>query len=378
MTRHVLTGIGSLLSFLPYELGFVPDGSIVAVMLRGGELAGVMRVDAPSSLPPGESDLVRCADMLAAVVSDGVAATEGDDLVLVAYETGLPDSFLHLLTGTLGARGRQANHAVRVASGWWRAVQCTPGCCPEAAQPVPAPETVPTVVHRVVDGASPYRSRQAATRALHACNDAVIPRVRQAREECAAAEALEETRLCGVEAERAWWRLLHPRKISEIGQGPADSVVHDLGYVLAAAERAECRDVLLGALLPEIFAATDTVTKDSQPQFGGVGDWTPAVEHAADGLLHLCAYVPIDSRARWLSFIALAKWRAGDAPGAQLAITEAHVYPEARELALCDLTLRLVRSGVTYRDVVPEIRNVPLHQDPAVGMSDKEFRGLAS
>src|SRR5689334_9348176 len=73
---------GDVVSVLPYQLGYLPDASLVVVALRDRAVVLVARVDLPGA---GN------ADEAARILVPPLLQEEPDAVLLVAYETGAGD-----------------------------------------------------------------------------------------------------------------------------------------------------------------------------------------------------------------------------------------------------------------------------------------------
>lgn len=143
MSAIRVEGPGEILAVLPYQLGFHPRRSLVAVALRGGEIDLVARIDLP---PPDQ------AAQAAHALIDPIAAHRPSALILVGYEPTLAASALCMGVATnlcrafrMGVRRRLV-----VRDGQWFDIDCSdPRCCPSVGRPLLPPSEVAAVAELV-------------------------------------------------------------------------------------------------------------------------------------------------------------------------------------------------------------------------------------
>lgn len=117
---------GDLVALVPYLLGFRPDESLVAVLVRDGQVLLTARVDLPPLALTGE-----VTDQFRSLVDQHEAA----GLVLFAYsEDAQPArALLDALVVGLGSRGLL--DALYVDGRRWWSLLCDRGCCPPEGTP---------------------------------------------------------------------------------------------------------------------------------------------------------------------------------------------------------------------------------------------------
>ncbi len=119
-------GAPDLLALIPFQLGFHPHESLVAVFVRGRAIALVARMN----LPP-----VSAAAGFAADLKDLARQNRAQELVLFAYSEE-PEPARTLLTALVEALpSRLVNEALYVDGSRWWSVTCDETCCPAEGTP---------------------------------------------------------------------------------------------------------------------------------------------------------------------------------------------------------------------------------------------------
>ena len=115
-----------LLALIPFQLGFHPSESLVAIFLRGRTIAVVARIDLPPvSATPG----------FAAELEDLGAQNRTEELVLVAYSEQ-PEPACSVLAGLmLALPTRMVREALYVDGTRWWSLTCDQTCCPAEGTP---------------------------------------------------------------------------------------------------------------------------------------------------------------------------------------------------------------------------------------------------
>lgn len=155
-----LHGIGEIVAYVPYQLGFVPSHSVAVIGMRDRTVVVTGRVDRPSS--GGAAALAR---HIAATFSQ----VQPDDVLVLCYDGfGAADRlFVTELRSLLTERAADVSHVAQVRGvAQWRAEQCGCGRCPREWQRVPAAAGVEPVAERVVQGVVPANSRAELARRL--------------------------------------------------------------------------------------------------------------------------------------------------------------------------------------------------------------------
>src|SRR5215213_6086188 len=123
--RITLSRPGDLLGVVPYLVGFHPEESVVAVMLRSGRVVLTIRVDVPPT--SGAADL-------AGQIARLVAQHGAQHLLLIGYSIN-PQvrELLMEMAWELTPSGLQ--DVLFVDGQRWWSLMCTSGCCPSDGQP---------------------------------------------------------------------------------------------------------------------------------------------------------------------------------------------------------------------------------------------------
>ncbi|KNX36877.1 DUF4192 domain-containing protein [Luteipulveratus halotolerans] len=146
-----LRGLGELVAYVPYLLGFVPARSVVVVATTATGVGPTSRVDVPASAADLAAVAMTVADQMERVPLERVDVIGFDDhehvselVALIADEMGVPA------------------HEVLVADGRWRLQRCGCGRCDLGpSRPVPTADRVPAVADQVLREIEVYADRAA-------------------------------------------------------------------------------------------------------------------------------------------------------------------------------------------------------------------------
>jgi hypothetical protein len=119
-------GAADLLALIPYELGFHPHESLVAVFVCGGSVGLIARMDLPAaSAAPG----------FAVELRDLARQNRANELVLFAYSEQ-PEPARSFLSGLVAALpARLVTDALYVDGSRWWSLTCDQACCPAEGTP---------------------------------------------------------------------------------------------------------------------------------------------------------------------------------------------------------------------------------------------------
>ena len=149
-----LHGVGEIVAYLPYQLGFVPRDSLAIIGMRDRRVVLTARVDRPDS-----SEAAAVARHLAA----SVGRSEPDDVLVLCYGGfgTVEHLFLAELRSQLRDTGAVLSHVghVRRSGSQWRAERCSCGGCPRDWTQVPPASGVGPVAERVLRGVVPVADR---------------------------------------------------------------------------------------------------------------------------------------------------------------------------------------------------------------------------
>ena len=282
MTADItLRGPGDVIAVLPYQLGYHPSRSVVAVALRGRRLGLVARSD----LPPDDEACSTAASLVGPLLRDGATS-----VIVLGYED-VPDAsqpVLAALVEQLERAGVDVVDAVVVRGGRRFSLTCSDSCCPPDGVPLPQPADVPAVAEFVALGRAPLPTR-AAVEGLLAPDARCCAGVAA---EVGARARLPHRRRRSAEA----WALLLEERGGQVANcdGLEAGSVADL--VLGLADVA-WRDGLIAWLAPGVLPAHQldgavvALLRSSLPVWGGMG-------LTAAGPARAARWAPSDGRPR--------------------------------------------------------------------------------
>lgn len=345
-----------LLAVVPYQLGFYPRASVVAVCLDAADrVLGMIRIDTgPRPPPPGSAEGAALAALL---------RRQTGGLVILGFEEaqGSSDAVRSWLA-RLAAHGGVAvvAHLV-VRDGRWWDVECVdPTCCPAPGRPVPPPARVPVVAEWVGRGVAPLADRAAVARQLDsgprgAEVAAELSRQRSPHRAHAHSSAPPGKRPPAGDgaAAAAWEAILDPG-----GRHPPVRALpaHLLAAAALALQGTEHRDAVICWLAPDLAPPGRCCSPLSRilgeppwAQQHGTRDATtvdvPAqVMRCQHRLIDLVACLPRAEQVVALSVLASFAWWRGDGPLAAVALERAVTIDPGDSLS--GVLLRMVRLGV--------------------------------
>ena len=147
-----LAGPADVLAVLPYQLGYHPSDSLVALALRDRQIGLVERID----LPPDDA-----VDVASAAVVPPLVREDPDGVLLVGYES-TPGAALPLADAVrddLVAAGVTVLDRLVVRDGRWYAPDCDTGCCPTVGAEQEVPRDSPAVAQFVALEVAPLPGR---------------------------------------------------------------------------------------------------------------------------------------------------------------------------------------------------------------------------
>lgn len=346
-----------LLAFLPYQLGFQPTESLVAISLRGrrSEVGLVARVDlddlGDAQGGPGLARTLVChldadhANAYALVVysADGVAApgptanraTKAVEHLRVAAEAHLPE------------RG-----AWVVTSAGYSALGCADErCCPPGGRPLAELESTAIGAHMVLAGVAVADSRDGLGRIWPAGAEARRSASRASRRWAAQVLAGEPGPRRGRTAlsECAWRTASLVEWRDGWAQSRAGNVCRavEYGRLGAALADVRTRDAILLSLIPDTGDLPErSLSEDAGGEVGaalakimdpraGVAPHRDEVETARRVLEGIVAHLPRLAGAPALTLLALLAWWEGDGARAAVLLARAEsCEPDYRMAAL--------------------------------------------
>ncbi len=148
----ILRGPSDILAVLPYQLGYHPQDSVVAIALKSHRVGMIARADRP---PRGDEDAV------VATVLPPLLRERPDAVILVGYEDepGAVDPVLDAVAGGLAAAHTRVADRLVVRDGRWSRPACADGCCSAEEGPLPDASQVPGVAAFVEVERAPLAGR---------------------------------------------------------------------------------------------------------------------------------------------------------------------------------------------------------------------------
>ncbi|MGG5257574.1 DUF4192 domain-containing protein [Phycicoccus avicenniae] len=359
MTTHIgLRGPGDVLAVLPYQLGYHPRRSVVALALEGRRVGLVLRVD----LPPEDH-----VEPVVRAVVDPLLRNEVRRVLLVGYEDTEDECrpLLMRLVECLEAERVTVLEVDVVRAGRRYSPVCSQSCCPVEGEPVPAADAVPAVAELVALGRAPLADRAAVDRLVEP------EAVRSAGVAVALADRPRTSaRRRRREAVAAWGAVLAPGRSPGGREPPAvpDAVV---AAAVAGLRDIALRDAVIAWLSPTVLprASLDPVVlallERTMPRWAGMGSWPPHPSATADRgnpgergdpaerdavlqrVLVLCRSVPDDrpeDAAAVCTLAAHVAWALGEGAQTRAALDRALRLDPGYRLAR--LLARLVEHGI--------------------------------
>jgi hypothetical protein len=148
----ILRSPSDILAVLPYQLGYHPRDSAVAIALHARRVGMLARADRP---PPGHEGVV------VATVLPPLLREPPDAVILVGYENepGEVGAVLDALAEGLAEAGTRVADRLVVRDGRWSRPVCPDGCCPAEEGPLPDASQVPGVAAFVEAERAPLSGR---------------------------------------------------------------------------------------------------------------------------------------------------------------------------------------------------------------------------
>jgi hypothetical protein len=361
-----LSGPADVLTVLPYQLGFHPRESLVAVSLRGTRMGLVQRID----LPPAEHVGDAVAAMLSPLHQDTPNA-----VMLIGFEDreGASRAMLDEMADACLDNGIEIADRLVVRGGRWFDLDCAQGCCPPGGLPLPAPSEVPAVAEFVGREISPLPDRSALADLLEPKRQQrgrEVTRLAdewlQLRHEAAGTprESEDDTRaweLDGFRAsELAAWSLV----LCDQDDGDPIRLLppQDLAMLAISLTDVELRDALIAWLCPGTLSLDliDPILTAqlrralSEPPWldGGVREMAQVIgrQRIERRLCELCAALPGALAVPALTVLASFTWWRGDGALTRVALDRALRIDPTYRLAqllerMVDLAIRPERAS---------------------------------
>lgn len=383
-----VTEPGELVALTPYQLGFVPRSSLVALALREAgtgpsgrpthATAGAGRVDLPATPDACREAATHLARALAAGDPDAVLVLVfGPDQRAQREPPAHPGTPLHpgetavaaadALADLLEDDGIDVLDLLYVEDGRWTSLECLGlDCCPPEGRPVPLPQTVPAVAELVGRGAAPAADREVLARSTRAGTDPLaaevakaLPRARAAQRRAPVTDrtVLRRWRDCLLRPAEAV--SLDPRSAQPL---PSAATVARLVAELESDDRApgnafglepatpprSLRDAVLAWSCPDDLSLAmlpASVLLTAHEVLGPCREKDEA-ERAAivDRLAAIVRCVPLEASAAASGLLAAVAWQNGDPVRARCAADQALAVDPRHRLAA--LVLRGLDLGI--------------------------------
>jgi len=354
-----LSGPADVLAVLPYQLGFYPRDSLVAVSMRGTRLGLVQRID----LPPPEHVGDAVAAMMAPLRKDSPRS-----VLLIGFEER-DDECRAMLDGMAAAcvaDGVEVTDRFVVRGERWFAPDCHQRCCPSEGLPLHTPSEVPAVAEFVGRGVCPLPDRSALADRLTPSlpqirNDlSALADGRLAQHEAAKDAGVDELDECRATELDVWARVLW-------AEDDADSIrarlpLHDLAMLAVSLTDVDVRDALIAWLCPGTLAREliDPMLLTQIRETLGEQPWVEGQIREIDQVItmqrierrmcEICAALPDLWAVPALTVLATFTWWRGDGALTRIALERALGIDPRYRLAMLleqmvDLAIRPERAS---------------------------------
>jgi Domain of unknown function (DUF4192) len=354
-----LSGPADVLAVLPYQLGFYPRDSLVAVSLRGSRVGLVQRID----LPPPEHVGDAVAAMMAPLRKDRPRS-----VLLIGFEEreGECRAMLDEMAAACVAEGVEVTDRFVVRGERWFAPDCHRRCCPAEGLPLPAPSEVPAVAEFVGRGICPLPDRRALAERLEASGPLMSSELSALADDWLAlrrgatdpgVDEIDEYRATELDI---WAQVLWAEDNAESIQ--ARLPPKDLAMLAVSLTDVDLRDALIAWLCPGTLAREliDPMllsqirgTLGEQPWLEGRIrdiDQVIALQRIERRLCEICAALPDPWAVPVLTVLATFTWWRGDGALTRIALDRALGIDPCYRLAkllerMVDLAIRPERAS---------------------------------
>lgn len=330
-----LGGPADMLAVLPYQLGFHPRHSLLAVSLRpsrsGTRIGLVQRID----LPPPEHIAHAVAAMMVPLRADLPQC-----VLLVGFEERAGESLAMLdqMASTCKAFGVEVSDRLVVRDGRWYAPYCGRRCCPAEGLPLPPASEVPAVAEFVGRGICPLPDRSALARRLEPDGASESGRLsglvgerlllRRSVEGAGAGELAD----CRAKELQVWARVLWG---SDEGGVVPVLPSRDLAILAVSLTDVGLRDALIAWLCPGSLAREliDPMLSAQLTEALGESSWlerqvadadqVSALQRIEGRLCEVCASLPDLCAVPALTVLATFTWWRGDGAMTRVALDRA-------------------------------------------------------
>lgn len=319
----------SLLSALPYLLGFDPEHSLVMVWLRDGRIHLTQRLDLPFSAAAAQSDQVGAARYHGdleqwhhAIWAHAAANSCTEVIVLWVCEGPVPIELVDRVMQDAEHHRLDVRDVLRSDSGrWWSLLCSDPACCPVEGRAINESEAAEVAAEFALAGRAPRRVRADVEAEF-------------VRDECLAAEvaAVALPRAPRRGPAREQWRDERIKDLLDLIEAP-EATSDAIAHALVALGDVRVRDTTLWSLLHA-----------SSPE-----TW-------ADVLTRLLRAAPDGRVAPVGTCCAIAHWLSGDGMRSRLAVERARADDPGYSLAaLVHMSLAAGLPPRAWRDAMSEL-----------------------
>ena len=354
-----LSGPADVLAVLPYQLGFYPRDSLVAVSLRGSRVGLVQRID----LPPPEHVGDAVAAMMAPLRKDSPRS-----VLLIGFEerNGECRAMLDEMAAACVAEGVKVNDRFVVRGNRWFAPDCHQHCCPAEGLPLPAASEVPAVAEFVGRGICPLPDRRALAARLEASGPLMSSELSALADDWLAlrggatdpgVDEIDEYRATELDV---WAQVLWAEENAESTQ--ARLPPKDLAMLAVSLTDVDLRDALIAWLCPGTLAREliDPMllsqirgSLGEQPWLEGqMGDVEQVItlQRIERRLCEICSALPDPWAVPALTVLATFTWWRGDGALTRIALDRALGIDPCYRLAkllerMVDLAIRPERAS---------------------------------
>lgn len=328
-----LTGIGDLLSAVPYLLGYQPDRDITVICLQhiesGNPRVGMIaRIDLPD---PGEAHLV-AEQLLPALLRQAPAG-----IVIAGFdaEPGESAVAVEVVSDLLALNGLYVVDAVTAIGDRWRPLH--PGStCPPQGWPITSTDSA-AVAELIGQGSAPAESRTALA-------DRISPDGRSEKVGQQCKRLFDNSEVTAQEALAAWVEVASNKTaLTDL----ADETLATAAIGLHAGGTADVRDAVLSWLSPALISsdlARSNYLNLLEKRMSAARVTPSTTEEDRRAVLHrlmaLCASLPDEYAVATLSVLGYYAWSLGDGTIALIAVERALTACPTYSLArLLDLAL---------------------------------------
>ncbi|KQZ88715.1 hypothetical protein ASD62_04725 [Phycicoccus sp. Root563] len=348
-----LAGPADVLAVLPYQLGYHPSESLVAIALHERQIGLVERID----LPPQDAVEDACTALVPPLLRE-----EPDAVLLVGYESRPGDALplADAVRDALVAAEVPVLDRLVVRDGRWYAPDCDHGCCPSVGHEQDVPRDVPAVAQFVALEVAPLPGRESLAQ-LVAADPSRTPAVAAALEDIGARADGRSFGGRAVAVHRlrhlaTWAKVLDVAGADQF-RGAFELGPEEVALLVAGLRDVELRDAVIAWVCPGTlpFDALSVDLVDAlhsclpEPAWLQGGGERAAVggRRVLSRLQAVARAVPDDDCAAVLTVLANLAWWLGDGALTRVALDRALQHHPGYRLAR--LLERMVDLGVRSR-----------------------------